>query len=249
MLLLKDQVAIITGGARGIGRAIAEKYAAHGASLAVIDVNLEAAEGTAQELANQYGIRAIASKCDVSKADEVEAVIKKVLDTFGRVDILVNNAGVTRDNLMMRMKDDEWDLVININLKGVFVCTRAVIRFMAKARRGAIINLASVVGQMGNAGQANYTASKGGVIALTKTTAREFASRGIRVNAVAPGFINTDMTKVLSEQVKTEMLRQVPLERMGEPEDIANACLFLASEMSAYITGHVLAVNGGMLMQ
>jgi len=248
-MLLKDQAAIITGGARGIGRAIAEKYAANGANLAIVDVNQEAADAAAQELAKQYGIRAIASKCDVSKADEVEAVVKKVLDTFGRVDILVNNAGVTRDNLMMRMKDDEWDLVINVNLKGVFVCTRAVIRTMAKARKGAIINLASVVGQMGNAGQANYTASKGGVIALTKTTAKEFASRGVRVNAVAPGFINTDMTKVLTEQVKTEMLRQVPLERMGEPEDIANACLFLASEMSAYITGHVLSVNGGMLMQ
>jgi len=248
-MLLKDQVALITGGARGIGKAIAEKYAANGALLAIVDVNQEAAEGTARELAERFGVRAIAGGCDVSKADQVDLLVKKVLDTFGRVDILVNNAGVTRDNLMLRMKDDEWDLVININLKGVFVCTRALVRHMAKARKGVIINLASVVGQMGNAGQANYTASKGGVIALTKTTAREFASRNIRVNAVAPGFINTDMTKVLSDQVKAEMLKQVPLERMGEPEDIANACLFLASEMSAYITGHVLAVNGGMLMQ
>jgi 3-oxoacyl-[acyl-carrier protein] reductase len=248
-MLLKDQAAIITGGARGIGRSIAEKFAAHGAHLAIIDVNPEAAESTAQELAAQYNIKTLACKTDVSRSEDVEAMVKKVLDTFGRVDILVNNAGVTRDNLILRMKDDEWDLVININLKGVFVCTRTVIRHMAKARKGAIINLASVVGQMGNAGQANYTASKGGVIALTKTTALEFASRNIRVNAIAPGFINTDMTKVLSEQAKADMLRDIPLERMGDPEDIANACLFLASEMSSYITGHVLAVNGGMLMQ
>ena len=248
-MLLKDEVAIITGAARGIGRSIAEKFAENGANLAIIDVNLEAAEQTAAELAKQYGIKAIAAKTDVSKADDVDAMIKKVLDTFGRIDILVNNAGVTRDNLMMRMKDEEWDLVININLKGVFVCTRGVVRHMAKARKGNIINIASIVGQMGNAGQANYTASKGGVIALTKTTAREFAGRNVRVNAVAPGYINTEMTKVLSEQVKTGMLQQIPLERMGEPEDIANGCLFLASGMSSYITGHVLAINGGMLMQ
>ena len=201
------------------------------------------------ELARQYGVKTMAARTDVSNAEDVDAMVKKVLDTFGRIDILVNNAGVTRDNLMLRMKDEEWDLVININLKGVFVCTRSVVRHMAKARKGNIINIASVVGQMGNAGQANYTASKGGVIALTKTTAREFAGRNVRVNAVAPGFINTAMTEVLSEQVKTEMLRQVPLDRMGEPEDIANGCLFLASGMSAYITGHVLAINGGMLMQ
>ncbi|HOG65342.1 MAG TPA: 3-oxoacyl-[acyl-carrier-protein] reductase [Spirochaetota bacterium] len=248
-MLLKDEVAIITGAARGIGRSIAEKFAAQGSHLAIIDVNLEAAEQTAQELAKQYGVKTMAARTDVSNAEDVDAMVKKVLDTFGRIDILVNNAGVTRDNLMLRMKDEEWDLVININLKGVFVCTRSVVRHMAKARKGNIINIASVVGQMGNAGQANYTASKGGVIALTKTTAREFAGRNVRVNAVAPGFINTAMTEVLSEQVKTEMLRQVPLDRMGEPEDIANGCLFLASGMSAYITGHVLAINGGMLMQ
>ncbi|HPH02732.1 MAG TPA: 3-oxoacyl-[acyl-carrier-protein] reductase [Spirochaetota bacterium] len=248
-MLLKDEVAIITGAARGIGRSIAEKFASQGSHLAIIDVNLEAAEQTAQELAKQYGVKTMAARTDVSNAEDVDAMVKKVLDTFGRIDILVNNAGVTRDNLMLRMKDEEWDLVININLKGVFVCTRSVARHMAKARKGNIINIASVVGQMGNAGQANYTASKGGVIALTKTTAREFAGRNVRVNAVAPGFINTAMTEVLSEQVKTEMLRQVPLDRMGEPEDIANGCLFLASGMSAYITGHVLAINGGMLMQ
>ncbi len=248
-MLLKDEVAIITGAARGIGRSIAEKFASQGANLAIIDVNLEAAEQTAGELARQYGVKTMAARTDVSNAEDVDAMVKKVLDTFGRIDILVNNAGVTRDNLMLRMKDEEWDLVININLKGVFVCTRSVVRHMAKARKGNIINIASVVGQMGNAGQANYTASKGGVIALTKTTAREFAGRNVRVNAVAPGFINTAMTEVLSEQVKTEMLRQVPLDRMGEPEDIANGCLFLASGMSAYITGHVLAINGGMLMQ
>ena len=248
-MLLKDQVAIITGGARGIGRSIADKFAANGAHIALIDVNQEALDQAALEIAAAYSVRTMTAKADVSRSSDVEEAVKKVLDTLGQIDILVNNAGITRDNLMLRMRDDEWDLVININLKGVFLCTRTVVRYMAKARKGAIINLASVVGQMGNAGQANYTASKGGVIALTKTTAREFAKRNIRVNAIAPGFINTDMTKVLSEQAKTEMLHQVPLDRMGEPEDIANACLFLASEMSAYITGQVLAVNGGMLMQ
>ena len=248
-MLLKDKAAIITGGARGIGFAIAEKYAASGANLCLLDADQNAVAESAKVLSARYGIQTLAESCDVSRSDQVEAAVKKVLDTFGRIDILVNNAGVTRDNLILRMKDEDWDLVMNVNLKGVFVCTRAVLRPMAKAHAGVIINIASVVGQMGNAGQANYTASKGGIIALTKTTAKEFASRNIRVNAVAPGFINTDMTKTLSEQVKTEMFRQVPLGRVGEPEDIANACLFLASEMSAYITGHVLAVNGGMLMQ
>lgn len=248
-MLLKDEVAIITGAARGIGRSIADRFAAEGANLAIIDVNLEAAEETANELSKRYGIKALAAKTDVSNAGDVDAMVKKVLDTFGKIDILVNNAGVTRDSLMLRMKDEDWDLVLNINLKGVFVCTRSVVRHMAKARKGNIINIASVVGQMGNAGQANYSASKGGVIALSKTTAREFAGRNIRVNAVAPGFIRTAMTEVLSEQVKADMLRQVPLDRMGEPEDIANGCLFLASELSAYITGQVLAINGGMLMQ
>lgn len=244
---LKGQVTLITGGARGIGKSIAEKFADNGSDLVIVDVNEDAAIETAAEM-EKKGIKAIAIKADVSSADEVEAMFQKVVEDFGKIDILVNNAGVTRDNLLLRMKESEWDLVININLKGVFLCTKSAVKRMSKARSGCIVNVASIVGQMGNAGQANYTASKGGVIALTKTTAREFAARGIRANAVAPGFINTDMTKSLPEPVKEDMLSRIPVGKMGESEDIANAVLFLASPMSAYITGHVLSVNGGMLM-
>ncbi|MCK4906046.1 MAG: 3-oxoacyl-[acyl-carrier-protein] reductase [Spirochaetes bacterium] len=244
---LKGQVTLITGGARGIGKSIAEKFADNGSDLVIVDVNEDSAKETAAEM-QKKGIKAIAIKADVSSADEVEAMFQKVVEEFGKIDILVNNAGVTRDNLLLRMKESEWDLVININLKGVFLCTKSAVKRMSKARSGNIVNVASIVGQMGNAGQANYTASKGGVIALTKTTAREFAARGIRANAVAPGFINTDMTKSLPEPVKEDMLSRIPVGKMGESEDIANAVLFLASPMSAYITGHVLSVNGGMLM-
>ena len=244
---LKGKVTLITGGARGIGKSIAEKFADNGSDLVIVDVNEDAAIETAAEM-EKKGIKAIAIKADVSSADEVEAMFQKVVEDFGKIDILVNNAGVTRDNLLLRMKESEWDLVININLKGVFLCTKSAVKRMSKARSGCIVNVASIVGQMGNAGQANYTASKGGVIALTKTTAREFAARGIRANAVAPGFINTDMTKSLPEPVKEDMLSRIPVGKMGESEDIANAVLFLASPMSAYITGHVLSVNGGMLM-
>lgn len=248
MGMLDKQVAIITGGARGIGQSIAEKFAAEGANLVIVDVNLEAAEATAKELGDTYGVSTMAMKTDVSSSAEVDEMVKKVLDSMGQVDILINNAGITRDSLLMRMKDEDWDLVLNINLKGVFYCTRAVIRAMARAKSGKIINIASIVGQMGNPGQANYTASKGGVISLTKTTAREYANKGIRANAVAPGFINTEMTKQLPEKAKESMLASIPMQKMGESEDIANASLFLASDLSSYITGHVLSVNGGMLM-
>ena len=248
MGLIDKQVAIITGGARGIGGAIAEKFASNGAHLAVVDVNIDAAQETADKLAKEYGVKTLALKTDVSNSEDVDAMVKKVLDTFGQVDILVNNAGITRDGLLMRMKDEDWDLVLNINLKGVFLCTRAAIRAMTRAKSGKIINIASIVGQMGNAGQANYTASKGGVIALTKTTAREFASKNIRANAVAPGFINTDMTQALPDKARESMLASIPMQKMGESDDIANAALFLASDLSSYITGHVLSVNGGMYM-
>lgn len=247
-MLLKDQVAIITGGARGIGRSIAEKYADQGCNLALVDVIDEVAQTAAREIAAAKGVKTLAIRADVSKSADVDAMVQKVVEEFGRVDILVNNAGVTRDNLIMRMTDDEWDLVLNINLKGTFLCTRAVWKPMSKARKGAIINIASVVGQMGNFGQANYSASKGGVIALTKTSAREFATRGVRVNAIAPGFINTAMTEVLTEQVKQDMLRNIPMGRMGEADDIADGCVYLASGLAGYVTGQVLAINGGMYM-
>lgn len=245
--MLKDKVAIITGGARGIGRSIADKFAANGAILALVDVNEDVAKTAANELGAK-GIKAIALKADVSNQEDVDNMVKTVIDAFGRVDVLVNNAGVTRDNLMLRMSESDWDLVLNINLKGVFLCTKAVLRPMSKAGGGSIINIASIVGQMGNAGQANYSASKGGVIALTKTTAKEYAKKGIRCNAVAPGYINTEMTKALSDAAREAMLSTIPMQLMGEPEDIANASLFLASGMASYITGHVLAVNGGMYM-
>lgn len=246
--MLKGKTAVITGGARGIGRSIADKLAQNGADLAIVDVNEQVAEQAAAEIAEQYGVTTTAVKTDVSKPEDVDAMTKKILEKLGKIDILINNAGITRDNLMLRMKEEDWDLVLNINLKGVFLCTKSVIRYMAKARQGSVINIASIVGQMGNPGQANYTASKGGVIALTKTTAKEFAGKGVRANAIAPGFINTEMTKVLKDDVKEKMLQEIPLGYMGEPEDIANAALFLASDMSSYITGHVLSVNGGMLM-
>lgn len=245
--MLRDRVAIITGGARGIGRSIAERYAEHGAKLVIVDVIEEVAEATVKELQGK-GIDAIAVKTDVSNSADVDAMVEKVIEHYGKIDILVNNAGITRDGLLMRMDDKDWDMVININLKGVFLCTRAVVRHMSKARSGSIINMASIVGQMGNAGQANYSASKGGVIALTKTTAKEFAARGVRANAIAPGFIQTEMTDKLPDQARKTMLDSIPMKNMGQPGDVADGALFLASDMSAYITGHVLAINGGMLM-
>jgi len=245
--MLKDQVAIITGGARGIGKSIADKFAENGATLVIVDVNEEIAQQAADEYTAR-GLKAIALKVDVSSQEEVDNMVKNVVEELGKIDILVNNAGVTRDNLMLKMSESDWDLVLNINLKGVFLCTRAVIRPMSRARTGKIINIASIVGQMGNPGQANYSASKGGVIALTKTTAKEYARKGIRCNTVAPGYINTEMTGKLSDAAREAMLSTVPMQTMGEPEDIANAALFLASDMSNYVTGQVIAVNGGMYM-
>ncbi|NRD78843.1 3-oxoacyl-[acyl-carrier-protein] reductase [Bacillus sp. BRMEA1] len=246
--MLAGKAALVTGASRGIGREIALELARQGANVAV---NFSGSEAKANEVVDEIkalGKEAFAIKCDVSNSAEVADMIKTVIDRFGKFDILVNNAGITKDNLLMRMKEEEWDDVISINLKGVFLCTKAVTRQMMKQRHGRIINIASIVGVSGNPGQANYVAAKAGVIGLTKTTARELASRNITVNAIAPGFITTDMTDKLPEEVKTEMLKQIPLARFGEPKDIAKVTAFLASDDAAYMTGQTLHIDGGMVM-
>ena len=239
--------------ARGIGQKIAVKLAAEGAKVAVIDLNAEWCAETVEAVA-AAGSEALALGCNVAVSQEVDGCVKEVLAKFGRVDIMVNNAGITKDGLLMRMSDDDWDAVINVNLKGTFLFTRAVARPMMKNKAedgsqlgGTIINLASVVGIMGNAGQANYTASKGGVISLTKTTAKELGSRNIRCNAVAPGFIQSKMTDVLPDEVKKAYMDTIPLKRFGTAEDIANCVAFLASPAAEYITGQIISVNGGMI--
>jgi len=244
---LKGKVAIVTGGARGIGKSIAIRLASAGANVVVADVLEEIAKSTAEEI-SQKGIEAISIGVDVSSLSSVEKMVKKSLDKFGRIDILVNNAGVTRDSLIMRMKEEDWDLVLDINLKGAFNCTKVVSPIMMKQRSGKIVNIASIVGISGNAGQANYSASKGGLIALTKTCAKELASRQINVNAVAPGFIQTSMTERLPAEVKEKLSSQIPFGKIGKPEDVANAVLFLVSEEAIYITGEVIKVDGGMAM-
>ncbi len=244
---LKDKVAVVTGSAQGIGKAIALTLARNGADIAVCDIDEELAGQTAGEI-EKTGSRAMSCKLDVSQISSVEEMLKKILDKYNKIDILVNNAGITRDALMIRMKEKDWDSVLNINLKGVFNCTRAVSRVMMKQRSGRIVNIASVVGIMGNAGQANYSASKGGVIALTKTCARELAGRNINVNAVAPGFIRTRMTDKLTDEVKNSFVKTIPLAKLGQPEDVADAVLFLVSGLSKYITGQVIKVDGGMVM-
>ena len=244
---LKGKVALITGGARGIGQAIAMTFAREGADVVVADVNLEIAQKTASEI-ESLGRKALALEMDVTNYDLVEAGINKILDKMGKVDILVNNAGITKDNLVLRMSQSEWDAVINVNLKGTFNCIKAVSRPMVKQRSGRIISIASIIGLMGNPGQANYAASKAGIIALTKTIAKELASRNINANAVAPGFIQTEMTAKLSEDVKQRMLEAIPLAKLGAPQDVANLCLFLASDESSYITGQTITIDGGMVM-
>jgi 3-oxoacyl-[acyl-carrier protein] reductase len=243
----KDRIAVVTGASRGIGRSISLALAAKGATIVAVDMDQAATDAIVAEL-QAAGAKALAVVGNVTVAADVERMIEAATEAFGRVDILVNNAGITRDGLLMRMKDEDWDAVLNVNLKGAFLCTRAAFKVMSKQRYGRIINIASVVGQMGNAGQANYCASKAGLIGLTKSNARELAKRSITVNAVAPGFIATAMTDALSDKVRDELTAQIPLERLGSAEDIANAVVFLASEQSAYITGHVLSVNGGMYM-
>lgn len=239
--------AVVTGGARGIGRKIAERLASRGDAVIIWDL-LDGGEQTAQEIASEYGVETEFIKCDVTDIDAVTAAAKSLYDEKGSIDILVNNAGITRDNLMMRMKEGEWDAVLTVNLKSVFVCTKAVSRFMMKQKSGAIVNIASVIGIMGNAGQANYAASKAGVIGLTKSNAKEFASRGIRVNAVAPGYIRTKMTEELSEEQTQNIMAYVPLKRMGTPDDVADAVAFLSGAGAGYITGQVLVVDGGLVM-
>lgn len=247
-MVLIDKVALVTGAARGIGRVIALKFASAGADVAVVDISLEAAEAVAAEIRNM-GRRAVAASGSVDKPEDVEAFVAKISSELGRIDILVNNAGITRDTLLLRMKEEEWDSVLSVNLKGAFLCTKAVAKLMIKQRNGRIVNISSVVGLMGNAGQVNYSASKAGLLGLTKSVARELASRNITVNAIAPGFITTSMTEVLSENVKKDLMTQIPLGRLGSPEDIANTALFLVSDAASYITGQTIAVDGGMVMQ
>ena len=247
MTPLENQIAVVTGAGRGIGRAIALKFAAAGADVVCVSRTAENSEKVAVEV-RALGRKAWAQALDVADAAAVAAAAEKILTDCGKVDILVNNAGVTRDGLLMRMSEADWDTVLDTNLKGAFLVTKAFSRAMIKQRSGRIINIASVVGLIGNAGQCNYAASKAGLIGFTKSTAREVASRGITVNAIAPGFTETDMTAALNESMRAELIKQIPLGLFGQPGDIANAALFLASPEARYITGQVLAVDGGMVM-
>ena len=247
-MLLDGKVALVTGASRGIGRAIAIRLASEGAKVAINYAgNTVKAEEVKAEIEKNGG-EAILVQADISSTEAVDAMVGKVVEAFGQIDILVNNAGITRDGLLMRMKEEDFDAVINTNLKGVFYCTKAVSKLMMKKRCGRIINMASVVGLMGNAGQANYAAAKAGVIGFSKSAAKELAARGINVNVVAPGFIATDMTAAMTDKAKEATLAGIPLKRMGQPEDVANAVLFLASDYASYITGQIVNVDGGMVM-
>jgi 3-oxoacyl-[acyl-carrier protein] reductase len=244
---LAGKVALVTGAARGIGRSVAEKLASAGADIALCDLQ-EDWLGEAAAAIRAMGRRAECAAMDVSNAESVAASVAKTVAAFERVDILVNNAGITKDTLLVRMSDETWDAVLSVNLRGTFLVTRAVSKLMMKQRSGAIVNIASIIGLIGNAGQCNYAASKGGVIAFTKSVAKELASRNVRVNAVAPGFIQTRMTDQLPEEVKKKMLEAIPMQRFGTAEDVANAVLFLAGDASSYMTGQVVTVSGGMVM-
>ena len=244
---LKDKVALVTGGGQGIGRVIGDNLAKSGAHVVLGDINLENAEKSAKAILANGG-SASAALLNVADPENVKEAFDSIVKKFKPLDILVNNAGITKDGLFVRMKEDDWDRVLAVNLKGSFLCGQQAAKQMMKQRQGAIVNIASIVGVMGNAGQANYSASKAGLIGLTKTMARELAPRNITVNAVAPGFIDTEMTRVLDEKIKDKLIEQIPLSRLGLPEDIANSVAFLVSSRSSYITGQVLNINGGMLM-
>ena len=245
---LQGQVALVTGGARGIGKAIVLELARQGSDVVICDIDVSEADRITLEI-QELNVRSLTVQADISVAEEVDSLIAQALKTFGHIDILVNNAGITRDNLLIRMSEEEWDSVIQINLKGAFLCTKKVIRGMMKQRHGKIVNISSVVGVMGNAGQANYAASKGGLIAFTRSVAKEAASRNIQVNAIAPGYIETEMTKHLSQEIKESFLADIPAGRPGQPIDIAQTVSFLASPASDYITGQVICVDGGLIIK
>ncbi len=246
-MLVKDKLVFITGGARGIGREIALAFAKEGADVAVCDVNEEALSEVQNQI-EEFSRKALILKVDVTDLGQVEACTNKILDKFGKIDILINNAGITRDSLLLKMSPQDWDAVLDVNLKGTFNCTKSVSKHMIKQRAGRIVNIASIIGLMGNPGQANYAASKAGIIGFTKTIAKELARRNINVNAIAPGFIQTDMTAALPEGVKQKMLESIPLGRFGEVAEVAKIALFLSSGPSDYITGQVIQVDGGLLM-
>lgn len=246
MLNLKDKVVIITGSGRGIGKSLALRFAQAQAKIVISDINDADIAQTVSEIEGM-GVEALGVKANVAVMADCENLVDKTKEKFGKIDVLINNAGITRDTLLMRMSEEDWDSVIAVNLKGVFNCSKAAVKIMMRQKFGNIINIASVVGVTGNAGQANYSASKGGVIAFTKTLAMEYAGRNIRANAIAPGFIITEMTAQLSEEVRAEWAKKIPLQRGGTPEDVANAALFLASDLSSYITKQTLVVDGGMI--
>lgn len=244
---LNGKVALVTGAGQGIGKVIAIKLAKNGAFVVLNDLNREGLNAVAKEIESNGG-KALPLEANVVNMEDVQDMVDKIVQELDGIHILVNNAGITRDALLLRMSVDDWDSVLNVNLKGVFNCTKSVLKYMSKQKEGNIISIASIVGVMGNAGQANYAASKAGVIGFTKTVAKEYAKRGIRANAIAPGFIATAMTDALSDKVKEEMMKQIPMGKLGTPEDVADAVLFLASDASSYITGQVININGGMYM-
>lgn len=245
---LTGKTVLVTGGSRGIGRSIALLFAKEGANVVINYTNDEESAGGVIKEIEGFGVKGLAVKANVSKAEEVDEMADKIKENFGRIDILINNAGITKDGLFIGMKEKDWDKVIEVNLKGVFLCTKAVIRKMVKQKYGRVINISSVVGVVGNPGQVNYSASKAGIIGFTKSLAREVANRNITVNAIAPGFIETDMTRILPEDVKRDMIETIPMKKYGKPEDIANLVIFLSSDKAAYITGQVIHVDGGMAM-